>query len=53
MELHIGLVFQEKIIMNMMLYDKLKKQSKFIELLAAKGKTENIRDYMVKNIKSY
>lgn len=38
---------------HMMLYDKLQKQSKFIELLAARGKTENIRDYMVKNIKSY
>ena len=38
---------------HMMLYDKLQKQSKFIELLKARGKTENIRDYMVKNIKSY
>ena len=38
---------------HMMLYDKLQKQNKFIELLSARGKTENIRDYMVKNIKSY
>ena len=38
---------------HMMLYDKLQKQNEFIELLAARGKTENIRDYMVKNIKSY
>ena len=39
--------------LELFLQTKLQKQSEFIELLAARGKTENIRDYMVKNIKSY
>ena len=36
-----------------MLYDKLQKQADFIELIAERGKSENVKDYLVRNIKSY
>ena len=33
-----------------MLYDKLQNQSEFIKLIAERGKTEDVRDYMVENL---
>ena len=36
-----------------MLYDELQKQSEFIKLIGERGKTEDVRDYMVTNLKSY
>ena len=38
---------------HVMLYDKLQSQSEFIKLLAERGKTEDVRDYMVRRIKTY
>ena len=38
---------------HIMLYDKLQKQAEFIKLIAERGKVENIRDYMVEEIKFY
>jgi hypothetical protein len=36
-----------------MLYDKLQNQSEFVKLIAERGKTEDVRDYMVRRIKTY
>ena len=36
-----------------MLYDKLQKQSDFMKLITERGKSENVKDYLVRNIKSY
>ena len=38
---------------HVMLYDKLQSKSEFIKLLAERGKTEDVRDYMVRRIKTY
>ena len=38
---------------HVMLYDKLQSQSEFIKLIAERGKTEDVRDYMVRRIKTY
>ena len=38
---------------HVILYDKLQSQSEFIKLIAERGKTEDVRDYMVKRIKTY
>jgi hypothetical protein len=38
---------------HVMLLDKLQSQSEFIKMLAERGKSENVRDYMIKNIKTY
>lgn len=38
---------------HIMLYDELQKQSEFIKLIGERGKTEDVRDYMVTNLKSY
>ena len=38
---------------HMMLYDKLQKQPEFIELIVERGKVENVRDYMVKDLITY
>ena len=32
------------------LYDKMQNQSEFIKLIAERGKTEDVRDYMVENL---
>ena len=36
-----------------MLYDKMQNKSEFIKLIAERGKTEDVRDYMVRRIKTY
>ena len=36
-----------------MLYDKLQKQPEFIELIVERGKVRNVKDYMVKDLKTY
>jgi hypothetical protein len=36
-----------------MLMDKLQSQSEFIKMLAERGKSENVKDYMVKDLKTY
>ena len=38
---------------HMMLYDKLQKQPEFIELIVERGKVKNVKDYMVKDLKTY
>lgn len=38
---------------HIMLYDRLQNQSEFIKLIGERGKTVDVRDYMVKNIISY
>ena len=38
---------------HIMLYDKLQKQAEFVKLIGERGEVENIRDYMVENIKFY
>ena len=35
------------------LYDKLQSQSEFIKLISERGKTEDVRDYLVEPIKTY
>ena len=38
---------------HVMLMDKLQSQSEFIKMLAERGKSENVKDYMVKDLKTY
>ena len=38
---------------HVMLLDKLQSQSEFVKMLAERGQVENVRDYMIKNIKEY
>ena len=38
---------------HVMLLDKLQSQSEFIKMLAERGQVENVRDYMIKNLKQY
>ena len=38
---------------HIILYDKLQSKSEFFKLLAERGEIENVKDYLVRNIKSY
>ena len=38
---------------HIILYDELQKNPEFIKLAGERGKIENVKDYMVNNIKSY
>ena len=38
---------------HIIFYDKLQKQSEFIKLIGERGEVENVKDYMVENIKFY
>jgi hypothetical protein len=38
---------------HVMLLDELQKQSEFIKLLGERGKVENVRDYVVSDLKRY
>ena len=38
---------------HIILYDKLQKQPEFIKLISERGKVENVRDYLVEDIKFY